>query len=380
MNFTSKIAIDLTACSPSRMDGINRYSIELLKALLASPLDNFIAYTSSAEVLNTKDERVKVVATAQMSDNNFQGNMRRFLWHQFQLPLLLKQNKISLIYSAVPEGMLLPICPQVITVHDILPILFPDVYPRLHYYFKHLLPAILKTSTAIISVSASTKKDLQNYYNIPEEKIQIVHPAYSKDVFYIKPEASVDAIKNKYHLNDFILCVGETRPYKNSRKLIQAFANVKLPDLQLAVVGKISKLDRELLQLPAQLNITEKVVFLDGVSDADLADLYRGAKAFIFPSLYEGFGIPPLEAMACGCPVIVSQVASLPEVCGEAAYYINPYSIESIAQGIYQVITDDNLRQNLSFQGLEQVKNFNYQTTAQQIIDIFSRVPIGLTY
>jgi glycosyltransferase involved in cell wall biosynthesis len=372
MAISRTIAIDLTACSPSRMDGINRYSIELLKALLASPVRDFIFYTSSAEILNVTDERIRVVTTAQMSDNNFQGNMRRLLWHQFQLPLLLKQNKVALIYSTVPEGMILPICPQVITVHDILPVLFPEVYPRLQYYFKYVISAILKASTVIAAVSESTKKDLQNYYNISEEKIQVVYPAYSKDVFYIKPEASIDTIKNKYHLNNFILCVGETRPYKNTRHLIQAFAQVNLPNLQLAVVGKISKLDRGLLQLPAQLKISEKVVFLDRVSDEDLAELYRGAKAFIFPSLYEGFGIPPLEAMACGCPVIVSQVASLPEVCGEAAYYINPYDIESIAQGIYQVITDDNLRQKLRFQGLEQVKKFSYQKTAQQLIDILS--------
>ncbi|MBR8828943.1 MAG: glycosyltransferase family 4 protein [Gomphosphaeria aponina SAG 52.96 = DSM 107014] len=365
---THKIAIDLTAYTPSRMDGINRYSFEILKALLNTNLD-FLVYTSHPILPN---KRIKVIANPEMSDNNFQGNITRLFWHQFQLPQYLKQDKISLLYTPVPEGMFFPVCPQIITVHDLLPIFFPEVYPRIKYYFQYILPYLLKSATAIIAVSQSTKNDLQKYYNIPSDLIHVVYPGYNSDNFnsILTPEAN--NIPAKYKLQNFILCVGETRPYKNTRRLIYAFSQLNFPDLTLAIVGKLSKMDKELISLPKELNIVDKVSFLGEVTDEELAGLYHTAKAFVFPSLYEGFGIPPLEAMACGCPVVTSRVASLPEVCGDAVYYVNPEDINSITEGIYQVLTDINLAAKLRNQGLERVKQFDYQITASRIKEIIS--------
>jgi len=363
---TLKIAIDLTAYTPSRKDGINRYSFELLKELLNTNLD-FLAYTSTPIL---PDERLKVIANPEMSNNNFKGNITRLFWHQFQLPQYLKQDKISLLYTPVPEGMFFSVCPQIITVHDLLPIFFPEVYPRIKYYFQYILPSLLKSAIAIIAVSESTKNDLQKYYNIPSDLIHVVYQGYKKEIFtsYVSPED--EQVKTKYKLDQFILAVGETRPYKNTRRLIQAFSQLNLPDLILAIVGKLSKMDKELISLPKELNMADKVSFLGEVTDVELASLYRTAKAFVFPSLYEGFGIPPLEALACNCPVVTSNVASLPEVCGDAVYYINPYEVNSIADGIYQVLTDINLGEKLKNKGLERVKQFDYQNTVKSILKI----------
>ncbi|MBE9040682.1 glycosyltransferase family 4 protein [Oscillatoriales cyanobacterium LEGE 11467] len=225
-------------------------------------------------------------------------------------------------------------------------------------------------SRAIVTLSAQTKKDVEQYFNCDRIPIHVVYQGYRSDIFNSNYKYQDSHVLSKYRLNRFLLCVGETRPYKNIRRLIQAFAQLKQLDLDLAIVGKPSKIDTTLTDLPQQLGIQEKVKFLGYVSDADLAVLYRSATAFIFPSLYEGFGIPPLEAMACGCPAIVSQVASLPEVCGDGAYYIDPMDIESITKGIYRVATNLELQKTLRIEGLNRAKWFQNREMFPQIQSI----------
>jgi glycosyltransferase involved in cell wall biosynthesis len=371
---TNKIAIDVTSYSSSRRDGINRHSFEIVKELLNRPLENLVVYSSTPEITTTSDRRVESIGNSAMNGNTLKGNLGRFIWHQINLPALLKKENVSIIYSTLSEGMLLPVCPQIITIYDILPILFPEVYPRLRYYFRRVLPYLIEKSTAIVTISESTKRDIQKYYHTGKKPIHVAYPSYRKDVFYLQKEPKTSEFENKYRLDKFILAVGETRPYKNTRKLIQAFARLNIKSLKLAIVGKINKVDRSLIDLPQELKIADRVVFAGEVDDEELAALYRNAKAFIFPSLYEGFGIPPLEAMACGCPVVASKVASLPEVCGDAAYYINPHETEEIAIGIDRVINDVDLRQKLVDRGLERVKKFDYIKTVDRLLQIIDSI------
>ncbi|MBW4620681.1 MAG: glycosyltransferase family 4 protein [Cyanosarcina radialis HA8281-LM2] len=365
-----KIAIDVTGYSPSRKDGINRYSFEILQEFLKRPLEDLVVYTSTSEITPTPDRRIQAIANSMLSANNFKGNLSRFIWHQLPLSVNLKRENASILYSTVPEGMLFPVCPQIITVYDVLPILFPEVYPRLRYYFQRILPILIQRSTAIVTISESTKQDIQKYYNVGDKPIYIANPSYRKDIFSLQLDTTVNQFKNTYNLDRFILSVGETRPYKNTRKLIQAFARLNIDALKLVVVGKIGKIDPTLIDLPKELKIADRVIFAGEVDDEELAVLYRRAKAFVFPSLYEGFGIPPLEAMACGCPVVVSKVASLPEVCGDAAYYVNPHDIDDICAGIDRVINDLSLRQKLVDRGLERVKKFDYAKTVDRLLEI----------
>ncbi|MGC9505234.1 glycosyltransferase family 4 protein [Baaleninema sp.] len=285
----------------------------------------------------------------------------------------LMKHKINLFYSPVPEGMLFPVCPQIVTVHDILPIVFPESYPRVQYYFRYILPLILIQSKAIIAISDNTKKDIESQFDIKNKPIHVVYQGYKKSIFNTRNKDRDREILQKYYLKPFILCVGETRPYKNIRRLMEAFSRVKLPNVELAIVGKLNKLDREIVDYPRHLGIGNRVKFLGFVPDESLAALYRSAIAFAFPSLYEGFGIPLLEAMACGCPVIASHVASIPEVCGDAAEYVDPWSVESIATGIYRVATDVSLRSTLREGGLERVKLFNTHRMFEEIIGILHR-------
>jgi glycosyltransferase involved in cell wall biosynthesis len=372
----SRLFINGSSFNPQAADGLNRYVGEILTGFL-SRSSQLKVYTAATELYQQYPKQVIPIANRSIYLNNFRGNVSRLLWHQTELPRTLKQNAIgpqhrTIFYSPVPEGMLFPVCPQVITIHDILPIRFPETYPRVRYYFRYILPKLIAASSAIVAVSEYTKQEIETYFGKIDRPIHVIYQGYRSDIFQPAPIKVQTQVCQHYHLNSFILCVGETRPYKNIRSLIEAFARVKLPDITLAIVGQLNKLDPALQQFPDRLGIGDRVKFLGYVSDTDLAALYSAAQAFVFPSLYEGFGIPPLEAMGCGCPVIASRVASIPEVCGCAAYYIDPTQIESIADGIYQVLTNDKIRAYLKVKGVEQARKFeqNNQSMIDQIIKI----------
>jgi glycosyltransferase involved in cell wall biosynthesis len=378
-DIASRLCIDGSSFNPTAADGLNRYVGEILTGFLSrsSPLQVYTAATALYQQYPTK---VKAINSRSIYLNNFRGNVSRLLWHQTELPRMLKQNAIEhknspILYSPVPEGMLFPVCPQVITIHDILPIRFPQTYPRIRYYFRYILPRLIAASQAIVAVSEYTKQEIEAYFGEIDKPIHVIYQGYRSDIF--KP-ASIEVqtqVCQQYNLNSFILGVGETRPYKNIRGLIEAFARVKLPDITLAIVGQLNKLDLALQQLPDRLGIGDRVKFLGYVPDTDLAALYSAAQAFVFPSLYEGFGIPPLEAMGCGCPVIASQVAAISEVCGCAAYYIDPTQIESISDSIYRVLTNEKIQNYLKFQGVEQARKFekNNNSMVDQVIEILPR-------
>ncbi len=179
-------------------------------------------------------------------------------------------------------------------------------------------------------------------------------------------------VQKRYGLGNYLLYIGDMRPYKNLERSLEAFARLNLTDLSFVIGGKKDphfypgiekKVDRLLLK--------DKVIFLGYVPEEDLPHLYSEAAAFVFPSLYEGFGLPPLEAMACGCPVVASNAGSLPEVCGDAVRYVDPYDVESIARGIHEVLTDEVMRQNLRAKGLERAKLFSWERAAKEHLKIF---------
>jgi glycosyltransferase involved in cell wall biosynthesis len=233
-----------------------------------------------------------------------------------------------------------------------------------------VLPRIIAASSAIIVNSNSTAADVRRFYRVGDIPIHVVYPGYDAELFRPPDPKAIARAKSLYQLDNFVLSVGETRPYKNIRRLIEAFASVRIPELQLAIVGKSSKMDPGLVNLPNEHGVKHQVKFLGYVPDADLVALYGGARAFVFPSLYEGFGFPALEAMACGCPVVASTAASIPEVCGDDAQYVDPASVESIAQGIRRVVSDPALQSMLREQGLRRAASFSYEGAAERVLEI----------
>lgn len=375
------IALDATGFHHSLHHGLNRYTSEAIAAF--ADLEQLRVLSGDRPLCDQFGARAHRVRFDQMHQNNLMGNLTRLIWHQWALPGLLKppvyrtRSAIGvgsvppLFYSPVPEGMLQPVCPQIVTVHDLLPLKFPDVYPRVRYYFRWILPRLLRVSQTIVVSSDNTRRDLQQYWPDLRTPSIVLPIPYRTDLFYPAPPPPATAGDPLVPRIPYILCVGETRPYKNIRRAIEAFARViatgDRPGLTLAIVGTLNRLDPQIANLPQHLGIVDRVQFLGRVSDRDLANLYRGAAAFLFPSLYEGFGIPPLEAMACGCPTIVARSSSLPEVCGTATHYVDPLNVEDIAAGIVQVTGDRSYAQHLQQAGLEQVKHFQPERFRQRL-------------
>jgi glycosyltransferase involved in cell wall biosynthesis len=274
----------------------------------------------------------------------------------------------------VAEGMLFPSVPQIITVHDLIPLKYPELNPKWQYYYRYILPIILKKSQKIISISQHTKKDLIANYELQPEKIKVVYLGCDRKLFSPKPNPK---ILQKYNLDKYLLYVGDMRFYKNLGRCLEAFERLPLKDYQFIITGKKDDFFYpQIKRQTEQLSAKERIIFLDYVPTADLPSLYSMAQSLVFASVYEGFGLPVLEAMACGCPVIASNATSIPEVGGDSILYVDPYDVENITQAMYRILTDANLRKNLSNQGLERAKLFNWSQTAQNVRQIFYQLSV----
>lgn len=367
---TGPIVVGALTTDRPAAGGIQRYTGEILRELLR--LDPAVVGLIASEGMagGDDDARLRRVRPEVMARGSFTGNLLRLAWHQTALPRMLRRMEASAFYSPIPDGMLHPVIPQVVTIHDLIPLRFPSSAPRLHHYFRVVVPRIARASAAVIAMSEATRRDVIRLLGVPGERVHVVHQGYRADLFHPAAAAEVEGVRARYRLGRYLLSVGEGRPYKNIPRLLRAFARVSLPDLQLVLVGRAVPQEVDLPALARALGIAERVRFPGFVADEELAPLYAGAEAFVFPSLYEGFGIPPLEAMACGCPVVCSDRASLPEVCGEAALYVDPEDEQSIAEAIERVVGDEGLRDELRARGLERAKGFSYRRAAERVLEV----------
>lgn len=353
--------------------GIQRYTAELVPELLALDGDA-LALVASPRMLATHDGRARGAGVERMARGNFAGNLLRLAWHQAALPRFLRGRGNGVFYSTTIDGMIAPVCPQVVTVHDLIPLIHPESGPRLRYHFRYVVPRIVRASAAIIAMSEATRRDLARLYAIPPERVHVVHQGYRAAVFNPGAGERSAAVRARFGLGRYLLATADGRSYKNIPRVLEALARLGREDLQLALVGRTSRKEVDLPALAERLGIGARVRFLGFVSDEELAALYAGAEAFVFPSLYEGFGIPPLEAMACGCPVIVSDRASLPEVCGEAAIYVDPDRVDAIAEAMGRVVAEPALRAGLRERGLERAAQFSYRQAAGEILSVLRGV------
>lgn len=363
------IAFDCSSLNYSRMSGLNRYVGELYKELQNN--HKLIIYASLCAKENQKNV---IPVTSYFGHESALAHVSRISWKQAVLPFSLIKNKVNIYYSPIAEGMLFPVCKQVITIHDLIPYIFPDEHPRLRHYYTHILPRIIRSSSTIISISETTKNDIERLYGIGDVPIVTIHQGYNSNIFLELPIQKTQTTIGKYSLNKFILGVLDSRPTKNLSRLIDAFAcihNLEDPSLQLVIVGNVHN-KIELLENSDKLGLNNKLIFLGTIADYELAHLYNRAELFVFPSLYEGFGIPPLEAMACGCPTLVSNTSSLPEVCGNASYYVNPYNIDDIATGIHKMLSSSSIKHIFKSLGLERVKKFKYTQTAKETMEVIN--------
>lgn len=262
----------------------------------------------------------------------------------------------------------------VVTIHDIAPLILPKIHPIIvRFHFKVLLPILLRNSTRIIVPSHSTKRDLLSYFTIDPTKIAVIPMGIDTSRFY--PVNEADKVKGKYNVNyPFILYVGTENPRKNLERLVIAYNKIspKIPH-KLVLAGPIKR--KTLIKILKRYNLSKdllkRIILLGYVPDEDLPVLYTLADLFVYPSLYEGFGFPPLEAMACGTPVITSNVSSIPEVVGKAAVLVNPINSDEVATSILQSLEDVKLRRKLSYLGRKQVRKYTWESTANKTRKIY---------
>jgi len=273
--------------------------------------------------------------------------------------------------------------PFIVTVHDLARCCFNfDRETIIERILLNLDKRYIKRASHIIAISQSTKSDLVKYLNIPESRISVIYNGVDHNIF--KPYKPYQM--RPYHvilsLKPYILYVGSERQRKNLGRLFKAFAMLRqeFPKLKLVKVGgpgHSMQLRSEMLKKLSSLAITEDVTFVDYIPELELAYYYSSATLLAYPSLYEGFGLPPLEAMACGCPVVTANTSSLPEVVGEAGIMVNPYDTSSLAQAMRRVLTDDKLRDNMIRKGLEQSKKFSWEKTAELTQQVYNKVARG---
>ena len=302
------------------------------------------------------------------------------LSEQISIPLGVRRERLDLFHA--PHYVLPALIPSktVVTIHDCIHLMFPEyLRHRLAYaYARASLYTAAHKSNRVFTVSEQSKRDILRFFNVPPEKI-VVTPNAIDNRFSAPPsEEHVTQTRERYQLSSsYLLYVGNIKPHKNLERLIEAFHLVRQQgrsELELLIIGdEISRM-QSLRRAVHKYDIHRSVRFLGYVPDKTLAVLYRLASVFVFPSLYEGFGLPPLEAMASGTPVVTSNVSSLPEVVGDAAVLVDPYSAEAIADGIISVLRSTHLRGELRERGLKRVKEYSWARSVQRVREIYGEV------
>ncbi len=264
----------------------------------------------------------------------------------------------------------------VATVHDISYELYPETFSaRDRAILKTLVPRTIRHAQRVITVSESSRRDIANYYNVDPEKIRVVYQSIAPNYRVLHDRAEVENVMARYGINGrYLLAVGNLQPRKNLPRLVRAFAQSKRMgayDGRLVLVGKSMWRESQIFQEIRQHGLENEVIATGYIPEEDVVALYNGADAFIYPSIYEGFGLPPLEAMACGCPVITGKTSSLPEVVGPAGIMVDPTSEEELTQAIVAMTSDAQFRDDCIRQGLVRVQNFSATAAARDTLDVY---------
>ena len=290
------------------------------------------------------------------------GHLQRLLWTQWQIPKIYREKRSHLLFSPVPEAPLWSGCRYIITVHDLIPLRFPRNLSPLTNYFRYYLPQVLAQAEHIISVSETTAKDITKFFDIPSDKITPILHGYDCDRFRFLNLPTRESMGE----SPYFLYFGRPDPSKNLPRLITAFAALKNSDSELWLVGPSDRRYTPFLKVQAEhLGIGDRVRFLEYVPAVELPIIINQAIALVFPSLWEGFGFPVLEAMACGTPVITANTSSLPEVAGDAALLINPENLGEITAAMQAILGDGSLRSHLRQAGLDRANQFRWKKTGQ---------------
>ena len=361
-----------------RAGGIGRSASNLLRACLREaersyPGMEFVIFTgpeTSLDGLHGVNVRVS---------DRFRGVKSSLLRSLFCMPVGLRTERIDVFHGLDQLGI--PLFTRgakyVVTIHDVIPLILPQfVTLKHHLVVSSALWRVSRQADVVIAPSEVTREDIVRHLGVARDRIVVI-PWGCEDRFRpVGDPERLEAVRKKYGLpSRYLLFVSTLEPKKNLVTLLRAFALLRASrpdhDLRLVAAGRKGWLYDDIFEAVDALGLREDVIFTGFVDDDDLPDLYRGALLFVFPSLYEGFGLPILEAMASGIPVIASNTSSIPEVAGDAAMLVDPRNPEAIAEGIARVLSDEGLRAELQRRGLARAKEFSWETVAQKTLDVY---------
>lgn len=371
-----KLLINMTCVYNDRATGIERFALHLSREL--SFLDASVAIVAS-EQMQWKAELV-VSPSIRWSKVLLKKweYLFRALWDQTALRRYIARCKPDVVLFPIQDGMLCPPVKQIITVHDLHYLHFKDTvaecrqeipaFRRLFYRVK--MPYILRRSAAIVAVSEATKLDIVKTFGISPEKVHVVYNGYDSGRFHCYVDPMPVLKRRGIEREKYFLFVGSILRHKNIVRLIQAFARQDT-SMSLVIAGSCKDPGylEEVMNTSAGLG-SGRVRYLEYVSDDDLPSLYSGAVAFVLPSLHEGFGVPIIEAMACGTPVITSNCSAMPEVAGDAALLVDPYSVESIAYAMCELLSNPLLVKKLKVAGFERAQHFRWTNSARRLYEL----------
>ncbi len=373
-----KIAIDVRTVLPNR-SGVGNYVLNLIQNLSQvdpEPIYYFLAQNKNLSLLGHLARGQNPFLTMFSHENHPLSDF----WEHFILPLRLKEMGINVFHG---PASLIPFrkdhCGLVVTIHDLVAFLFPETIPlKYGAYMRYLLRQAVKKADKIIAVSNHTKEDLIKILKVPREKIVVIHEA-SSPIFHPDNRREVQThLKEQYGITKkFIYHLGNIEPRKNLIVLLEAFTRVCREmgnEYQLVVSGQRGWLTGSLSRFFKNYPARDQVLFTGYVPMEEIPLFMNGAEVFVFPSLYEGFGLPVLEAMSCGTPVISSNRSSIPEIVGSAAVLVDPTSIRDLADRIIELLKNPDERMHLSQLGLEQASRFSWIEAARQTLDVYRSV------
>ena len=348
--------------------GIDNYLYNILQNM-NKPKISLIHYNKTEDPIYSKNNEVIIKKIP-------------FITNLLSMPYCINKSKINILHfpahyhTQITPFFLNNNLKKILTIHDLTPLLFPETHVKKNaILWNSTLKLIKSRIDTIITDSINTKRDCIKYLKIPEEKIRAVPLAAGTQY---KPLSSLklieEELKSRYNLEvPFILYVGTLEKRKNISTLIKAFNELKNQHIthKLVIIGQKGWKYEEIFETVHKLGLNNEIIFTGYVPDEDLVKFYNAADLFVYPSIYEGFGLPPLEAMACGTPVITSNTSSLPEVVGNAGITVDPYKTDGLIDKMHKILNSTNLQDKLSKKGIERAKTFSWDKTARETWKVY---------
>ncbi len=375
--------IGITTFGCDLKSGMSRYVSSLIAQFALNPDGEDYAVFAHASASGEYFAGIDSASVTRVDVAEWLSNpLLNIAWHQSALPAICRARKFDALFlpAASRRTPVWSPCPTIGTVHDLSPFHIAGKYDSARsLYQKRVLPLLLRRLTHIISISESTKLDIQRYVGVPEDRITVIHHAADSDAFFPRDrEAAIESVREYGIRPPYLIYTSRIEsPGKNHLRLIKAFEKLKqeadIPH-QLVLAGADWHGAEDVHRAAAGSRFSDSILLTGFVRGVDLPNLYCGAEMMVFPSLFEGFGLPILEAMACGVPVACSNLSSMPEIAGDCAVLFDPLDIESMAQAMHEILACDERRDTLGRQGLDRAGQFSWEKTARQTLDVIRKV------